>query len=213
MSEEKIAEPKHENNSISEASDKDTTPETEELVIPVKYNKETKMLTVGEASRLAQLGLKFETVSENYDTLKKLAQSEKKSVAGYLDSLKTAIVDSRRNVLLSKCGGDAELAEHILNLERDGLTQTNDGFEELKEFFPSFKDRSDLPAEVIENAALKGTLLLDEYLRFCLKEKFRIKEAARLQKSAEISSTGSQINRNGYVDPEVTEFLRGIWKR
>lgn len=171
------------------------------------------MLTVGEASRLAQLGLKFETVSENYDTLKKLAQSEKKSVAGYLDSLKTAIVDSRRNVLLSKCGGDAELAEHILNLERDGLTQTNDGFEELKEFFPSFKDRSDLPAEVIENAALKGTLLLDEYLRFCLKEKFRIKEAARLQKSAEISSTGSQINRNGYVDPEVTEFLRGIWKR
>lgn len=213
MSETNIAEPRQNDENSLISSDSNTTPKSkEQLLIPVKYNKETRMLTVEEASKLAQLGLKFEAVSKNFDTLKSLAKSENKSVSAFLEDLQTAKTDRRRNILLEKCGGDKDLAEHILSLEGDGNTRA-DGFEELQEFFPNFKTRSDLPEQVTESANMNGTLLLDEYLRFCLRERHRIKEAARLQKSAEISSTGSQINRSGYVDPETAEFLKGLWKR
>lgn len=213
MSENNIAEPKHRDEVTLNSSDSNTTPKREkDLLIPVKYNKETRLLTVDEASKLAQLGLKFEAISKNFDTLKSLAKSENKSVSAFLEELQTVKTERRRNLLLEKCGGDKDLAEHILSLEGDGLTQA-DGFEELQEFFPNFKSRSDLPEQVTESANMNGTLLLDEYLRFCLRERHRIKEAARLQKCAEISSTGSQINRSGYVDPETAEFLKGLWKR
>lgn len=199
------------NDSLNNVSD--TTPKTEnEFKIPVKYNKETKLLSADEASKLAQLGLKFESVSKNLDTLKSLAKSENKTVGAYLESLKKAKAEQRKNQLLEKCGGDTELAEHIMMLEGDEKKDF-DGFEELREYFPQFKSRSDLPEQVTENANINGSLLLDEYLRFCLNERRRIKEAAHLQKSAEISSIGSQINRSGCVDPEAAEFLKGIWKR
>lgn len=213
MTENKNAEPRQGGESDA-SKDKATIPQTKEaeVLIPVKYNKETKMLNIDEASRLAQLGLKFEAISENYDTLKALAQGENKSVSGFLQELKNIKSESRRQTLLEKCGGDGELAEHILKLEGEKGNE-NDGFSELREYFPSFKSREDLPEQVVENAELKGTLLLDEYLRFCLCERMKTKEAARLQKSAQISSVGSQLSRSGAVDPEAAEFLKGIWKR
>lgn len=213
MNKTEIAKSRQEESKDLFNSVTDTTPKTEnEFKIPVKFNKETKMLSADVASKLAQLGLKFEAVSKNFDTLKSLAKSENKTVGAYLESLQKAKAEQRRNLLLEKCGGNTELAEHILMLE-GGEKKDFDGFEELKEYFPQFKSRSDLPEQVTENANINGSLLLDEYLRFCLKERHRIKEAARLQKSAEISSVGSQINRSGSVDPEAAEFLKGIWKR
>lgn len=215
MTENKNAEPRQEKDDSKALDSRDTTPEANkaEQLIPIKYNKETKMITVDEASRLAQLGLKFEAVSENYDTLKELAQGENKSIKGYLDGLKAGKNESRRLELLEKCGGDADLAEHIMMLENGNKKENDNGFSELQLYFPNFKSREDLPKQVVESAELNGTLLLDEYLRFCLSERQRVKEAARLQKSAQNSSVGSQMSKSYAVDPEAAEFLKGIWKR
>ena len=43
----------------------DTTPK-EDTVIPIKFNKEVRNLTVEEASVLAQKGLKFDTIQKDY---------------------------------------------------------------------------------------------------------------------------------------------------
>ena len=48
-----------------------TIPNAErEIFVPVKFNKEIKNLTIEEASELAQKGLKFDAVSEDYKTLR-----------------------------------------------------------------------------------------------------------------------------------------------
>lgn len=214
MTENKIAEPRQDEKVDTEA--KGTTlsdAEGNEVLIPIKFNKETKNLTVDEASRLAQLGLKFEKVSENYDTLKGLAKKENKTVAGFLEEIKNSRIEKRRLELLKKCGEDALLAEHFLRLEQRDEPKSDRGFAELKQYFPNIKNPEDLPREVTDNAELKGTLLLDEYLRFCLEEQQKTKEAARLQKNAVNSSIGSQLSRSYAVDPEAAEFLKGIWKR
>ena len=51
----------------------DTTPEAEkEVFVPVKFNKEIKNLGLEDAARLAQMGLKFEAIADDYEALKTL---------------------------------------------------------------------------------------------------------------------------------------------
>lgn len=186
--------------------------DSKEIFIPVKFNKEIKNLSINEASQLAQKGMKFDAVKDEYDTLKMLANKNGKSIAEFLRMLKENQYQQRREELAKKCGGDFSLAEHILSLEENDNRADVLGFEELKKEFPHFKTLEELPVEVLENARLKGRMLLDEYLRFRLAEKKRIQLATKTQKIAENTSLGSQINRDGVVNPETLEFLKGLWK-
>ena len=129
----------------------------------------------------------------------------------FLQALKEEGKEKRRNELLEKCGGDDALAEHILALE-EGNTADMLNFGELAEKFPEIKSAEQLPDEVLENARLSGRALLDEYLRYLLDEKLRLKEAAKQQEKAESLSLGSQASRAGIINPETAEFLRGLWK-
>lgn len=207
------------NNSVSDTNETEnqnqntaTTPEKQaEITIPVKYNKELIELDVERASNLAQKGLKFEVIQEDYETLKKLACGEKKSITQFLSDLCLKREAERKNFLTEKCGGDSQMAEHIFSLEeaQDGCY---DSFAELKTFFPEIKTEEDLPQEVLDGSKLKGTLLLDEYLRYRLKNEMRKKEDVLRQKNAQNSSLGSQINRTGAENPVTEEFLKGLWK-
>ena len=86
------------------------------------------------------------------------------------------------------------------------------GLKELKEEFPEIKDISDLPESVVENARLKGTLLLDEYLRYRHTAKRNARKAAAQSEDANNASIGSQTDRRGGVSPETAEFLKGLWR-
>lgn len=183
-----------------------------EVLIPVKFNKETKNLTVEEASVLAQKGMKYDAIADDYSALKELAAAENKSVSEYIKSIKDKKTETRLNELLEKCGGDRETAEHFLNLEMKAAN-TDDGFKEIKNYFPKFKSKEDLPEEVLENANLKGSMLLDEYLRYLLKSNRELESLKKQNEIARASSIGSQVNKSGDGDPELTEFLKGIWKK
>ena len=62
-------------------TNEDTTPlETPEITVPIKFNKEIKEIPLSEASALAQKGMKFDLISEEYKTLKKLSQKNNKTV-------------------------------------------------------------------------------------------------------------------------------------
>lgn len=189
----------------------DTTPKSEEPIkIPIKFNKETRNLSLEEATTLAQKGLKFESIEKEYNLLKQLALRENKSIPLYIAELDRRYNEEKKQSLTEKCGGNEEIAEHILSLENE--KKAGDGFDELTSAFPEIKSKENLPQEVLDNAELKGTLLLDEYLRYLLSQKRNAQTVARKQREGEKSSTGSLVNRRDSQTSETEEFLKGLWK-
>ncbi len=193
------------------AAKEDTTPKNaEEIFVPVKYNRETKELKLDEAARLAQKGLKFEAIADDYEALKGIAAENGRSVTAFLSELAKNMHEKRKCELAEKCGGNAEMAEYVMKLENSN--EKDNGFAELKKEFPEIKDISDLPEKVVEDSRLKGTLLLDEYLRYRRAAEREAAIAAAKQRSAENLSIGSQTDRGYGTDPEAAEFLKGLWK-
>lgn len=184
---------------------------SEEILIPIKFNKEVKKLTVEEAAALAQKGMKYDLMSDILNTLKELSADSGKSVTQFLNQLKQERYSKRKQFLEEKCGGDGDFAEHILKLENEKNESAIMGFEELQKHFPQFKALEQLPEEVLQAAELKGTLLLDEYLRYRLVQNKAASDAAKKIKLSEIASVGSQLNRNGRENAETAEFLKGLW--
>ena len=135
-----------------------------QVFVPVKYNKEIRNLELDKAAELAQKGLKFEAIADDYESLKRIAKED------------------------------------------------GNGFQELKQEFPEIKDISDLPESVVENARLRGTLLLDEYLRYRLAAHKAEDRAKNGRIAADNMSIGSQTDRKGGINPETTEFLKGLWR-
>lgn len=188
-----------------------TMPEEDETVIPVKFNKEIRKLSLEEASSLAQKGMKFDLIAKEYEQLRSLAKQEGKTVGGYLLALTEQQSSKKKTELLEKCGGDEAFVGHVMELEHAG-TADSLGFDELKENFPEFRELSDIPEQVAERARLNGTLLLDEYLRYRLNEGRQARRAKKQQASAGESSIGSQTDRKDGLNPEASEFLKGLWK-
>ena len=193
------------------AEKKDTTPNAvDEISVPVKYNKEIINLKLDRAAELAQKGLKFEAIAADYENLKHIALESGKSVSEFLCALEQNNRELRKKELLEKCGGNEEMADYVLKLEKN--PEESFGFEELKAEFPDIKDISDLPESVVDNAKMKGTLLLDEYLRYRHNAKKDAQKAAAQSESNNALSIGSQADRKGTVSPETAEFLKGLWR-
>lgn len=193
------------------AEAKETTPgSADEIFVPVKYNKEIRNLELSKAAELAQKGLKFEAIAADYENLKRIAADNGKSVSEFLCALERENREVRKKELLEECGGNEEMADYVLSLEKP--REENSGFEELKAEFPNIKDISDLPQSVIQNAQMKGTLLLDEYLRYRHNEKKNARRAAAQSENNEALSVGSQTDRKGGTSPETAEFLKGLWR-
>ncbi len=207
-----------ETEAIPETSEKDkseeekeTIPEApDEILVPVKYNKEIINLELNKAAELAQKGLKFEAIAADYENLKRIAAEKGKSVSEFLCALEQENSAARKKELIEECGGNEKMADYVLSLEKK--PEENIGLEELKAEFPDIKDISDLPQSVVENARMKGTLLLDEYLRYRHNEKRNARKAALQTENAANLSIGSQTDRKGGVSPETAEFLRGLWR-
>ena len=197
---------------ITENNEATTPLENTEITVPIKFNKEVREIPLSEASALAQKGMKFDLISDDYKTLKGLSLKNNKSVTEFLEDLKTKDYNKRVKELTEKCGGDEALAQHITDLENKNEKENLRGFTELKKNFPKFKTLEDLPEEIKENAMLKGTLLLDEYLRYLLLQKRNADERAKFNKFSSEASIGSQLNRKGNITPEASEFLKGLWK-
>lgn len=189
------------------AEEEVTIPET---VIPVKYNKEIRNLSVAEATELSQKGLKFESVSRDLERLKKLAGD--RSIGDYITALEEKRDSDMKQELLEKCGGNEEIADRIIELEKKGAQSGIKGFEEFSEYFPE-KDISEIPESVISAAKLRNGNLLDEYLRYEQKCRNDIAAAKKTVKENEIKNIGSQRSEGENVSAEMLEFSRGLWGR
>ena len=110
----------------------------EEVRVPIKFNKQVKMLDIEEASTLAQKGMKFDMISGDFERIKKLAAADKMSIGEFVTALEKSHLDQRFSAILEKCSGDEEFARHIADLE-NGDNDALCGTVELFEQFPEIK--------------------------------------------------------------------------
>ncbi|MBR4909920.1 MAG: hypothetical protein IKZ47_01185 [Clostridia bacterium] len=176
--------------------------------VSVKFNKEIKKLTADEAATLAQKGMKFEMIENDFSRLRTLAAKNSMSVSEYINHLEDQRAKERKEELLKECGGNEELAEHVMELEN--FRGEDDGLDELREYFPTVRSLSDLPRAVVETARLKGENLLKSYLTYRLLRKRQAAEQTAAEKSAESASVGSQ---KGGSDRGEDDFIRALWGR
>ena len=216
MNEEKI--PTEQNATPPQAAEgqvpaEATTPAAEngDFKIPVKFNKQVKMLEADEAAALAQKGMKFDMISADFERLRTLAAKEGHSIGDYISELERRRNATRLEELTQKCGGDTALAEHILSLEQGAAE--NDSLAELQEHFPEIRKIDMLPEEVVEAARLKGTALLDEYLRHRLRAAKNRRCERENSAAAAGASIGSQRQSGAPQNPERNEFIRALWGR
>ena len=174
-------------------------------------NGNEREYSIDEIKDLVQKGLNYQLVSDDYERVRKMAQLEGGSVGEYLTRLEEKRMSERREKLLEKCG-DAEFAEYILNLEIAASANTDADFEELKSYFPHIKNKNELPTEVTTAAKLKGTRLLDEWLRYRHKKQNELSNLKAKQKLGQQSSVGSQREHIAAdYDPTKLQFIKGVW--
>ena len=176
------------------------------VTVPVKFNKEIRNLTAEEAGTLAQKGLKFELIENDFLKLKTLAGNRKMSVPEYISELEKEQAQKRKEQILSEYKESEALAERIAELESG--KENDDGLSELREYFPTVKELSDLPRAVVESASLKGENLLNAYLKYRIVKKRQADEERLFERGARDASVGSLKSAG-----ESTEdaFLRALW--
>lgn len=198
------------------AEEKATTPEASPnensfVTVPIKFNKETKNLTISEAAALAQKGMKYDLIKTDIERLRKMADSSGKNISDYLSELEQARGNSRRQELLERCGGDEKLVDEILSLEGKKAGEKTLGLDELIREVDEINSADDIPQAVIEAAEEKGGNLFDEYLRYKFIQNRKAQNALLSRKNAENASVGSQSSGGLTENAASAEFLRGIW--
>ena len=206
------------------------------VTIPVRYNHETRALSLDQARVLAQKGMKFDELSPTLEKMKFLAAAEGKSLPELADQLLQRRDQELYNGLLEECYGDEELAKRMFEAEkakrqarwesareqeaaavaqdREELhRRLADQYLELKKLVPDIGEFSRLPRQVIEAAVDGGVSLADAYLRFQHGENQKIAAAKAAREAAARAAAGSQAAGAGEnTDPAIDAMLAGIWR-
>lgn len=207
------------------------------IVIPVRYNHESRELTLDEAQALAQKGLKFDELSPTLDKIRYLAAANQKSVQEMVDALVEGQDKQLYNAILEECGGNEALAKRLYEAEKDkwntryansreeearapekdkeDLTSRLAGeFLELKAEFPDVAEFKQVPQPVVDMAVNKGITLTDAYLRYQHSESKKALAAKAAQEAAAKASPGPQAAGAGETtNPTIDAMLAGVWNR
>ena len=197
----------------SNACDEATIPETpsdKPQGITLKFNKEIREISFDEAVALAQKGLKFDKVSPELERIKNLAAKKGLNISDFISEIERNGEAMRRAELMESSGGNEELAEHILNLEKSAVRH-NDSFEVLKQEFPEIKSRDELPQEVLEELDLFGGNVLSAYLLYLHRQNNLANESRLRQEQNRTSTLGSQAKNSPEKTSANEEFIKGIW--
>ena len=207
IKEEALGQPDPEENTFSqEAEDTTPQPSDNDAFIEVKFNKETKKLTLDEATTLAQKGMKLDQISKELEILKALSKEKGISFSEFVKQLEGQSRESKIDALREKYSGDPELSELLSVL---GAKGEDDDAARLHKELPDVVFE-EIPQEVKAAASLNGRGLLLEYLLYehrqhkaCESEEIR-QEKTREQSLGSLSSASSQNTAD-------SEFIKGVW--
>lgn len=232
------AEPTEQSDAVT-----DTIPEAEAgesvqqpITIPIQYNHESRELTLEEAQKLAQKGLKFDEVSPTLEKIRFLAAANGKSMQEMVDALAESQDKQLYQSILAECDGNESIAQRLFDAEKlkrqtaaesaqkeaaaaqekekaDLAKRLADEFVELQQEFPELAEFSAVPKAVLD-AAVKGKNLTDAYLRYQRAESKKVSAAKATQEQAAKASAGSQAEGAGETtNPTIDAMLAGVWAR
>lgn len=163
---------------------------------------------------LREKAQKFDLASPDFERIRALAAQKDCSVGDFISGIERDTAEKRIEELTNSCGGNRELAERIFSLENAAAGTERQDMQEISELFPEITEISQLPETVVEASRLKGSALLDEYLRHLARINCAKSKSARLNRRAEETSIGSQRNaESGNYDPTSREFIKALWSR
>ncbi len=155
----------------------------------------------------------FDIIESDYERLRGIAERKGVDVGALITAIEQSDIDERRQSLSVSCS-DPELVEHILSLEAQLKCGGRSDMAELSALFPEIKEASQLPTAVIKASKLRGSTLLDEYLRYQIKSRRAAEAKALAQSKAAQNSIGSQRNASASeLDPSAAEFIKALWGR
>lgn len=202
-------------------------------VIPIQFNHEYRELSINEAATWAQKGMYADKLLADLSVL--AAASSAESIPALMKQLKSA----HETMLLSKykeqCGGNEELANKLLEIDRGKWIQRapeiskswEQAFQEdanavnkrlAEEFIKMQKEFGiekfdQLPAEVVNVAVKNNIPLSDAYLRYQYAQNKQAQAAAENQKAAKQATPGSL--KAGEEQPQqsaaVAAMLQGVF--
>ena len=201
------------------------------ITVPIRFNHETKALSLDEAATYAQKGMAAEPLMSK---VRLLAAVFEETPAQALDKLINTHAEARKAEILEKVSGDETLANQLLEAEKSKYQKAVDemtaaekladeqekasvtdklasDFIELQKEFPEILTVDKVPKSVISDAVNKNISLLDSMLRYDRKESKNIKAAIEKQQAAAQSSTGSVSSAdNDGTSPEIEAMLQGL---
>lgn len=199
------------------------------VTVPVKFNKQERVLSLDEAAAYAQKGMKWEAFTPCHEKLKALAAAGGQSVAQLIDALVEGSDALLYERTLQLCGGNEEAAQRMVALERAQREQAAEEaapqreqaaleqrlaaeYAELTAFCPQAGAFSALPEEVVRQAA-EGMSLTEAYLRYLFEEQRRVAAVSAKQAEAAAGSVGSQESHAPVQDESaaVEAMRRAIW--
>ncbi len=183
-------------------------------LISLVLEGEEKTFTPEQIAGFIEKSERFDLIDPEYNRLKGMAEKAELSVEEFLNSLENRTKENRRSTLLQKCSGDEELADYILGLEENRSSKTDAAFKEVQRYFPNIKNIDEIPSEVFKAASVKGSNLLNEYLRYLQLAKLTLKAFEKNNIEAKLASVGSQreaISQD--FDPAKLQFIKGIWNK
>lgn len=233
-----------ENNNFDNAPEENGNPDNQQsddedgneddFELTVKYNKQIRTLDRENAGRLAQLGMKYESMTPTLEKISYLAAAQGKNIGDFVNELYEANESMLKERFSEAAGEDEELLSQLINAEHakqkaafekiskreqesldkaqeDELSKMADEFAKIKKDFPEIKEVKDLPRDVFRLADENGISLYDAKLRYDLQEARAVKKAADKQKAAEKSSVGSTQNKDKAEDGAISAMLKGLY--
>lgn len=221
-------------------SDTDGTEASENVpdnFLEVKFNKKFINLSREEAVTLAQKGMKYDSISEDFKKLKDHAARNGKSLSEFVKGLEEAEIDVIRQQCRETADGNEEyeqllfekaLKERDIKLQEynDGIAakekQEQEAFENkiadgiiaINKLNPEIKEVSQLPEGVLQRAEDEGISIREAYLLQEFNNRHAIEAAESAEKSAKEKSSGSLKDTAGNeMSSADKEFLSGLWGR
>lgn len=216
-----------------EETAEDSEDSKDDIVIPVKFNKQYRELSFDEAVTYAQKGMKYDDIQPSITKLNYLAAQSKQGFKQFVEDLYKAHEEHIKSKLREKAGDDEQLFNDLLELERskskkayeelvkaekqaeeqekqDEVKRVAGEYEQLKKEFPEYDEFSKVPKQIIQLAQKHNITLLDAKLRYDLQQSRKAETAKKAQQKASKSTTGSMQSEKEQTS-EFSALLRGIW--
>lgn len=227
-----------ENTTETEAVDGEQGNSAEDdFSLDVKYNKQNRSLNREDATRYAQMGLKFESMQPTLKKLQYLAAADGQSLESLVDSIVSGIENDKLKAFKAKADGDEEILNALIEADkrkagkayedwqeserkaeeesqRDEIKVLANEFNTLQKEVPEFQGKGfeSVPDEVLMIRDKNNISLFDAYLRYENANRQKAEAEKQKQDVNAMHSTGSVKGEGGNSKPKwEAELMKGIW--